>query len=368
MEAVPHVAVAPFTVVAPGRVNLIGEHTDYNDGFVLPLAIDRHVALRIRPRSDRLVVAGSGIEQEPVVFDPAAPVRPPVGTWSSYLFGVLAGYRGLGYDPPGFEAEITSTLPVGAGLSSSAALEVAIAVAVETLCGRAVAPLDRALLCQRAEHDYAGVPCGIMDQFAVCFGRAGHALLIDCRSRQVRHVPLDPAVRVLVFDSGVRHRLADGDYAVRREQCRQACVALGVASLRDLDGRHAETSLPAPLASRARHVVTENVRVAAFVAALAARDWVAAGRLMKESHRSLAVDYEVSCPELDTLVALADRLAGVFGCRMTGGGFGGCVVALVAADRAADAGRMLAQAYRGATGIDASWFITTAADGAAVVT
>ena len=367
MEAAPHAVVAPFTVIAPGRVNLIGEHTDYNDGFVLPLAIDRHVALRIRPRSDRLVVLSTSLERQPVVFDPATSERPVIGHWSSYLLGVLAGYRGLGCEPPGFEADVGGTLPVGAGLSSSAALEVATAVAIETLCRSTLEPLDRALLCQRAEHDYAGVPCGIMDQFAVCFGRAGHALLIDCRSRQVRHVPLDPAVRVLVFDSGVRHRLADGDYAVRREQCRQACAGLGVASLRDLDGLPATASLPPPLEARARHVVTENVRVAAFVAALEARDWVAAGRLMKESHHSLAVDYEVSCPELDTLVALAERLPGVFGCRMTGGGFGGCVVALVAADHATEAGQMLAQAYRGATGIDASWFVTDAAGGAVVV-
>ena len=354
-----------FTVSAPGRVNLIGEHTDYNDGFVLPMAIERRVTIRVTPRLDRQAILRTAHDPDPCRIDLASDVEPVPRHWSNYPRGVVAGYRRAGFDIPGFDAEITSSLPVGAGLSSSAALEVATATAIETLCGGRLPTAEKALLCQRAEHDHAGVPCGIMDQFAVCFGRAGHALLIDCRTREVvRHVAVDAAVRVLVIDCGVKHDLADGEYATRRAECAEAAGLLGVASLRDAtETRLAAAELPASLRARARHVITENSRTLGFVGALAGRDWRAAGRLMAESHRSLARDYEVSCTELDRLVEIAADVPGVHGCRMTGGGFGGCAVALVAAGQAEAAAHAIHARYRAATGIDAAWFLTAAADG-----
>lgn len=360
----------PFAVSAPGRVNLIGEHTDYNDGFVLPMAIERHVTIHVRPRGDRMAVLRTQRDRRPVTLDLAETIHPVARGWSNYVRGVIEGYRRIGFAIPGFDAEVSATLPAGAGLSSSAALEVGMATVVETLCGRSLPREQKALLCQKAEHEFAGVPCGIMDQFAVCFGKAGHALQLDCRSREVVAVPIDAAIRVLVFDSGVKHSLADGEYAKRRAECASAARCLGVGSLRDVTTAELEaaaTRLPPTEFARARHVVGEISRVPAFVAAIADRDWASAGRLMGESHRSLSADYAVSCPELDRIVELSTSVPGIIGCRMTGGGFGGAAVALVEADRAEDAGRALHAAYRQATGIDATWFLTAAASGPTVV-
>ena len=218
-----------FEVTAPGRVNLIGEHTDYNDGFVLPMAIDRAIRVRVTRRPDRTAVITS--ERAGIVaraeFDLAAPLTPAGRGWAEYPAGVIAGYQALGFAIPGFDAAITTDLPAGGGLSSSAALEMAVATVVETLCGRSLQSSDKALLCQQAEHAFAGVPCGIMDQFAVAHGRAGHAMLLDCRSREVRHVPLPEPLAVIVIDSGVKHSLADGEYAVRRRECASAAAGLG---------------------------------------------------------------------------------------------------------------------------------------------
>ncbi|MFM7108501.1 MAG: galactokinase [Planctomycetaceae bacterium] len=362
---------AAFEVWAPGRVNLIGEHTDYNDGLVLPMAIDRGLRLAVRRREDRLVVLRSERDSATASLDIDRPLVPGAKGWTAYPAGVIAGFRELGWDVPGFEASVSGDLPAGAGLSSSAALEVATATAVETLCGRALPPHEKALLCQRAEHAYAGVPCGIMDQFAVTLATAGHALLLDCRSLAVRHVPFrDGGVRVLVANSGVKHSLVDGEYAARRLQCEAAARLLGVASLRDMtieDPRCHGAGLPDVERRRAAHVVSENERTLGFVAAVSAGDWPRAGRFMLESHASLARDYDVSCRELDLLVEAAAALPGVHGCRMTGGGFGGCVVALVAADRADDVVTALGRAYRASTGIDAMMFVTRASDGVRVV-
>lgn len=359
----------PFTVAAPGRVNLIGEHVDYNDGFVLPMAIERHVSIRVHPRADRLVTLATRRDPEPLTLDLAEPIVPRARHWSNYPAGVIEGYRRRGFDPPGFDAVISATLPAGGGLSSSAALEVATATAIEALCGRSLPAGEKALLCQWAEHEFARVPCGIMDQFAVCHGRAGHALLLDCRSREIRPVAIGDTLRVLVFDSGVKHALADGEYAKRRAECASAARTLGVGSLRDVSPGDLERlahRLPPTEMARARHVVGEIARVPAFVKALRAGDVTSAGRLMDESHRSLSGDYAVSCPELDRIVELARAIPGVIGCRMTGGGFGGCAVALVEAGRAESAGAMLHDAYRAATGIDAAWFFTEAAGGPTV--
>jgi galactokinase len=356
----------PFVVWTPGRVNLIGEHTDYNDGFVLPMAIDRGLRLTVRPRTDRRVVVRSERQAAAAAFDLDAPLV-PAGTWSDYPAGVLAEFRELGWRIPGFEALVSGDLPSGGGLSSSAALEVATATAVETLCGRTLPPDAKAVLCQRAENRFVGVPCGIMDQFAVTCGRAGHALLLDCRNRALRHVSLDdPSICVLVIDSGVKHSLGDGEYATRRRQCAAAATLLGCAALRDVTPaiwQARAAALPDLERRRAAHVLSENDRTLAFVAAVAAADWPSAGRLMRESHESLARDYEVSCPEMELLVTAAGALPGVHGCRMTGGGFGGCAVALVAADRADTVMAVLRRSYRDATGIEAEMFVTRAAAG-----
>lgn len=358
-----------FSVFAPGRVNLIGEHTDYNDGFVLPLAIERGLRIHVRRRPDTRAVLTSAREGTTLEIDLGTPLVAGRTDWGRYVAGVLAGYQRLGWAIPGFEARIEADLPAGGGLSSSAALEVGIATAVETLSGRALDPCERAGLCQRAEHEFAHVPCGIMDQLAVTLARRGHALLIDCRSREVDHVPLGDAVHVLVIDSGVKHALGDGGYAARRRECEAAARHLGRPSLRDISSAEwptVERSLPEPARRRARHVVTENDRVKAFAAAARAGDWPRAGRLMHAGHASLRDDFEVSCRELDLICETVGRLAGVFGCRMTGGGFGGSAVALVdapQAERVATAARIACTA---ALGHAPDLFLTAAAAGAHV--
>lgn len=359
-----------FVVTAPGRVNLIGEHTDYNGGLVLPMAIDRYVSIRVTPRTDRQAVWRSAAHAGEAVFGLTQQLTPGLKGWATYPAGVIAGFQKLGWDIPGFEAEVTATLPAGGGLSSSAALEVATATVVETLVGRSLPPAVKALLCQRAEHAFAGVPCGIMDQFAVTFARADHALLLDCRTQGVRYVPLDgAAVSVLVVHSGVRHALVDGEYARRRAECAEAARLLGVASLREVatdDWIARGASLPLLEQRRARHVVTEHSRTLDFVAALERADWAEAGHAMYGSHASLRDDYEVSCPELDALVEIARGIPGVHGCRMTGGGFGGCVVALVDRARADAIAAEFRRAYLARTGIDPAVFATRAVGGPAV--
>ncbi|MEI6241332.1 MAG: galactokinase [Planctomycetia bacterium] len=366
-----HVAPDVFTVHAPGRVNLIGEHTDYNDGFVLPMAIERGVTIAIRRRDDGTAIFRSDRETVPATLELSAPLEPGRRDWARYPAGVLAGYQRLGWVIPGFDAVVTADLPAGGGLSSSAALEVATATAVEVLCGRSLDPLARAILCQRAEHEFAGVPCGIMDQCAVTLGRAGHALFIDCQCREIRPVPFGgDDVAVVVVNSGVRHSLADGEYARRRAECESAAARLGCRSLRDVTPETwaaGRDGLPDVERRRAGHVVAENDRTLAFVAALSHGDWPAAGRLMRESHASLRDSYEVSCHELDALCEIAAGVPGVFGCRMTGGGFGGCAIALVAAHATGSVMAALHEGYRSATGIDAEMFATRAAAGARVL-
>lgn len=356
-------------MVAPGRVNLIGEHTDYNDGFVMPCAIDRGLRIAVRRRGDTRAVLTSDRAGGVIDIDLAGPLEPGRGDWGRYVEGVLAGYRRLGWELPGFEAAITADLPAGGGLSSSAALEVGIATAVETLSGRRLEPVEKALLCQRAEHEFAGVPCGIMDQFAVALARPAAALLIDCRDRETSDVPLGDDVAILVIDSGVSHALVDGGYAARRRECEAAACGLGVRSLREvslLAWRAAEPILPEPDRRRARHVVTENVRVLAFAAAARGGDWATAGRLMNESHASLRDDFEVSCRELDLICERMSGLAGVHGCRMTGGGFGGCAVALVEATQAGAIVAAARTACAATLGFEPAMFLTRASAGARV--
>jgi len=319
--------VAEVVWAAPGRVNLIGEHTDYNDGYVLPFALDRHTVVRAN-RLDRptWTVTSQGMA-ETVTFD----LTTPVTGWAAYVAGVVWALREAGHEVPGARLEISSDVPTGAGLSSSAALESAVLGALVDLGGLNVPTADRPALAQRAENHYVGVPCGIMDQSASILSRAGHALLLDCRTLETEHIPFDS--ELLVIDTRAPHQHADNEYALRRQTCESAAATLGLKALRDV------ADLDAALAAldddvvrrRVRHVVTENRRVLDTVAALRRHDLSTVGTLMTASHASLRDDYEVTVPELDTAVEAA-LAAGALGARMTGGGFGGCVIALLSED------------------------------------
>jgi galactokinase len=296
------------------------------------------------------------------------------GHWSNYALGVIALCAERGLRPPGFLAVIQSGVPSGGGLSSSASLEVATATLIEAMTGKALNPVDKALLCQKAEHEFAGVPCGIMDQFASVMCRADHLMLLDCRSQKIEHIPLiDPSITVLIVNTNVKHELSGGEYAKRRAQCESAARKLGVAALRDatlsqLDSQREQ--LDAVEFRRARHVISEIERTLQAADAIKAGAWPGVGRLMYASHDSLRDDYEVSCDELDLLIDLARELGaerGVIGSRMTGGGFGGCAVSLVETNKANDVAKYLAGNYRAKTGIEPTMLTSRPARGAHVV-
>ncbi len=359
-------------VAAPGRVNLIGEHTDYNDGFVFPMAIERYVAIAAsRPETAmRRLRAHSDAIDAPVEI--SLEVKPPRGKpkWANYVRGIVAGFIQRGHAIPPLDLTITSNVPLGAGLSSSAALEVAVASTLETALRLQLDPLDKARLCQTAEHEYALVPCGLMDQLASVFGRRAHALFIDCRTLDPQLVPwCNASVVVLVCNSNVRHSLADGEYAKRRAQCQHAAEVLGVESLRDSTIQNvlgAEQRLGHPYFQRARHVATENQRAQDFAVALTGGDLSRVGQLMYESHDSLRDDYGVSCEELDLLVDTARGLgsnSGVYGSRMTGGGFGGCTVSLVRAECVSEITARLTSRYLETTGKRLDAFVTKPSEG-----
>ncbi len=367
-----------WMTAAPGRVNVIGEHTDYNDGFVLPMAIERYTIIAAVP-------AGPGVSQvrlhsldggnKPQNLDLAKPLQPfPKGNWANYPAGVLAGFQGRNIRFDGFDAMIHSTVPIGGGLSSSAALEVATATLVEAMTGKTLDPVEKALLCQEAEHKFAGVPCGIMDQFISVMGRKDHLLLLDCRSRRPELVPMsDPSVSILIVNTNVKHELTGGEYAQRRAQCEAAAKALGIASLRDADeamlGR-AREKMEGIVFRRARHVIGEIKRTPGAAQAVRASRWQEAGQLMYASHESLRDDYEVSCAELDAVVEIARGIGekgGVYGCRMTGGGFGGCAVALVKTDAVESVSAQIEKDYKSKTGISAALFVSRPAGGATVL-
>jgi galactokinase len=352
---------------APGRVNLIGEHTDYNDGFVLPFAIDRSamVAVRLR-RPDRAGREGPAAEAGHDVVDLASTWAPDgsdlsrarfripdlhpgtVSGWGAYPAGVVHVLAGLdGVQVPGFELLLDSTVPVGAGLSSSHAVEVATIVALDDLLDLGLDRPEMARLTQRAENEFVGAPTGIMDQSASLRGRAGAALFLDCRSQDAELVPLPVAqhgLTVLVIDTGVAHSHADGSYGARRASCARGAAALGAASLRDVPEQADLTGLDAETARRVRHVLTENVRVLETVERLRAGDVVGIGGLLVASHASMRDDYEISCPELDLAVDTA-LAAGAVGARMTGGGFGGSAIALVPAAQAEQVRNAVAEAF-----------------------
>ncbi|OKI53014.1 galactokinase [Streptomyces sp. MJM1172] len=355
---------------APGRVNLIGEHTDYNDGFALPVALAQTTRLAARRRTDGRLRLHSAQAGGPVVDLAVADLAPgAVTTWAAYPAGVVWALGEAGHRTGGADLHFDSTVPAGAGLSSSAALECAVARAYDDLYGLGLGPPALARIAQRAENAFAGVPCGVMDQMASSCCVAGAALHLDVRAGSHEHVPFDPeaaGLRLLIIDTRVTHDLGDGAYAALRTGCEQACALLGLAALRDLSPDHlprAERMLPARLRPLVRHVVTENARVAEAVAHLKAGRVAELGPILNSAHASLRDDYRVSCPETDLAVDSAVA-AGALGARITGGGFGGCVIVLVAADRAEPMGAAVAAAFRGAGYREPHLIPVTAAPGA----
>ncbi|XP_065591313.1 galactokinase isoform X2 [Cyrtonyx montezumae] len=357
---------------APGRVNLIGEHTDYNDGFVLPMALQLGTVLVGSPTRDgtvSILTTAPGADEPHRVQFPAPtlshPLSPGQPHWANYVKGVIQHYRGG--PVPGFNAVIASDVPLGGGLSSSASLEVATYTFLQQLCPDDGDLVAKALACQQAEHTFASMPCGIMDQFISVMGKESHALLIDCRSLDAVPVPLcDANLAVLITNSNVRHALSGSEYPTRRRQCQEAAAALGRSSLRDVTMAELEASrsrLGEEVYRRARHVVGEIERTARAAQALQDGDYVTFGMLMVESHNSLRDDYAVSCPELDQLVAAALEVDGVYGSRMTGGGFGGCTVTLLVAEAAERAQQHIQEKYSGT----ATFYITKPSDGAKVL-
>jgi galactokinase len=355
---------------APGRVNLIGEHTDYNLGFVLPVALDLATSIVTAPAQDgklRIHSEGRGETKE---FDAAAIGRQmkPAYDWTDYPIGVARQLVMMGVDVGPANLLIRSTVPEGSGLSSSAALEVASALAF--LRGRSIDPLQLAKLCQSAEREFVGMPCGIMDQYISVFGRDHSAVEIDCRSLTSRYVTLPEGASFVAVNTMVKHALAGSAYRDRVAECKAACKILGAASLRDVTTEQFAADqgrLPERVRRRARHVVTEDARVNRFVDRAAHGDLECMGRLMVESHRSLQRDYEVSCTELDFLVGAALSLDGVYGARMTGGGFGGCTVTLLRADREPAFRREIAGDYLRQFGVEPHIYTCRASVGAGEV-
>jgi galactokinase len=364
-----------WIAAAPGRVNVIGEHTDYNDGFVLPMAIERYavMAADIASVPEKISVCDV-ILNETAQIELLNPVTRGEPKWSNYVRGVIAGFQRRGEKVPAMDIALSSNVPLGGGLSSSAALEVCTATLIEAVTRGKIDSVEKALLCQKAEHDFAGVPCGIMDQFISVMGRKNHLLLIDCRSYKTELVPMnDPSVALLIVNTKVKHELSSGEYAKRRAQCESAAKILGTASLRDATIEMLErnkTKMDEVVFRRARHVISEIERTFRAAEAVRVSDWLAVGQLMYASHTSLRDDYEVSCWELDVVVEIAEAIGingGIFGCRMTGGGFGGCTIALVKTEAVKTISRTIVADYQKRTGVEAMIFSSRPAAGARII-
>jgi galactokinase len=361
-------------VQAPGRVNLIGEHTDYNDGFVLPCAIDFQTVVAASPRTDGWVrVVAVDYDEAVDAFDLAAPITPRTDApWANYVRGVLSVLLARHPGLPGANLVIAGNVPQGAGLSSSASLEVAVAQAFKSLFQLdALSPTDLALIGQQAENQFVGCQCGIMDQLISARGQSGHALLIDCRDLQAQAVPLPPHLAVMIVHSGVERGLVESEYNQRRQQCEAAAHHFGVPALRDLTeavlAQDLAQTLDPKTLRRARHVVTENARTLAAAQALQAQDMPRLSELMAASHASMRDDFEITVPAIDQLVHLIAEVVGHSGgVRMTGGGFGGCVVALVPQEKVTTVKDTLAQHYRSPKGQPALVYVCHPAAGAGV--
>ena len=362
----------PAIFRAPGRVNLIGEHTDYNDGFVMPAAIGFYTWIAASARPDRTLHVRSEEFHETIDLPLDSLSGPPRKHWSDFVRGVAAVLQSKGVVLSGASLIIQGQVPMGAGLSSSAALEVATGLALLGISQKEVPPLDLVKICQRAEHEYVGTRCGIMDQFIAVFASSGHALMIDCRSLESESLSIPDDARLVICNSMVKHELASGEYNRRREECEAGVKvfrknsptvhALRDVNLEDLANHAAE--LTDVVYRRCRHVISENQRVLDAAEALRASDLGRFGRLMYESHRSLQQDYEVSSSELDMLVDIASGCEGVYGSRMTGGGFGGCTITLVGSNSVEIFREKIIQKYKEKTGITPDLYICSAAEGA----
>ena len=357
-----------FIVRAPGRVNLIGEHTDYNDGFVLPMTIDRAMWIALRPRDDHRVLLYS-IDFENHIEFSLDTIKHNKG-WGEYVRGVAWALQGTGFPLEGWEGVISSDIPIGAGLSSSAALEIATAKAFSVVGNWKFTPESMARIGQKAENEWVGANTGIMDQMISAAGKADHALLIDCRDLTTRHIPLPAETAVVIMDTSTRHAHTDSGYNERREQCEAAANYFGVSHLRDVtmdqfDLRSADLGdLPR---RRARHVISENERVLRAVAAMIAGDVVEMGQLMNDSHISMRDDFEITNNELNIIVHLAQTQPGCFGARMTGGGFGGCAVALVEKSITPSFVDQVTASYQEKTGLQPHVFICRPTNGAELI-
>jgi len=360
----------PTVIRAPGRVNLIGEHTDYNDGYVLPMAIDRAIWIALRPSSAPAITIHSLDFDQTDSFALDA-IEHATGSWADYVRGVAWALQQHGYPLAGWEGVLAGDVPVGAGLSSSAALEMAVALAFAAVAGWSWDPARMARVGQQAENQWIGVNCGIMDQMISASGTQGHALLIDCRSLEAVAVPLPAGASVVVLDTATRRGLVDSEYNQRRAQCQAAARFFGVTALRDVSPAQLEKAsdrLDELIYVRARHVVSENQRVLEACKAMQAGDPAWLGRLLNASHASLRDDFQVSSPELDAIVESAVAQPACCGARMTGAGFGGCAVALVRAGDAPAFGDAVAASYGSRTGLTPRVYVCQSTAGAQVLT
>jgi len=367
---------ARWIVVAPGRVNIIGEHTDYNGGFVFPMGIERYTVLAAdlpkKPVHDTVVV-------KCLRFNETAHIKLSQITraeprWSNYIRGVIRGFQEKNIQTPALDVVMDSTVPLGGGLSSSAALEIATGTLIEAVTGKNVTQEEKALIGQKAEHEFAGVPCGIMDQFISVMARKNHIMLLDCSNHETRWTEIkNPDVSFLIINSNVKHQLASGEYGKRRSECETASRVMGVKWLRDADMELLESfrnEMPAIPYRRAKHVITENIRTLKAASALSNSLLEETGALMYESHQSLMSDFEVSCAELDYIVEISKKIGlsgGVYGCRMTGGGFGGCAISLVETKVIPQISETIEREYKEKTGLKCSIFASRPAAGARVI-
>lgn len=363
---------APRIFQAPGRVNLIGDHTDYNDGFVLPAAIDRQIVVAATPRNDSQVNIYARNFDQWDHFDLQKEIeRLTENSWGNYIRGVVWSLMGEGFQLKGMDAAISGDIPIGAGLSSSAAMEVACGYAMLKLSDNEVDGKALALAAQRAENDFVGMRCGIMDQYISCLGQRDHALLIDCRDLGYSALPIPPGVMICIADSGVHRGLVDMAYNKRRSECEAAAAFFGVRALREVSlqaFKNREQELAPSVRRRSRHVITENQRTVSAAEALKADDLEAVGNLMVASHASLRDDFEVSCPELNLLVEIALGVKGVYGARMTGAGFGGSMLALVKREAVADFSAAISAHYGPETGQKACVHVCKASAGVSELT